>query len=44
MSTKTVSTEKKAVIEHRDALIQSFAKGEKPAERWRSGTEPETFV
>ena len=44
MSTKTVSTEKKAVIEHRDALIQSFAKGEKPAERWRIGTEHEKFV
>ena len=44
MSTKTVSTEKKAVIEHRDQLVQSFARGEKPAERWRIGTEHEKFV
>jgi len=44
MSTKTVSTEKKAVIEHRDQLVQSFARGEKPADRWRIGTEHEKFV
>jgi len=44
MSTKTVSTEKKAVIEHRDQLVQSFARGEKPVDRWRIGTEHEKFV
>ena len=44
MSTKTVSTDKKAVIEHRDQLVQSFARGEKPKERWRIGTEHEKFV
>ncbi len=44
MSTKTVSTHKSAVIEHRDQLVASFAKGEKPPERWRIGTEHEKFV
>ena len=32
------------VIESRDQLIASFARGEKPAERWRIGTEHEKFV
>lgn len=44
MSTKTVSTSTAAVIEHRDQLIASFARGEKPPERWRIGTEHEKFV
>jgi len=44
MSTKTVSKSNAAVIEHRDQLVQSFAKGEKPADRWRIGTEHEKFV
>ncbi|MBX9731148.1 MAG: glutamate--cysteine ligase [Sphingomonas sp.] len=44
MSTKTVTSNKSAVIEHRDQLIASFAKGEKPPERWRIGTEHEKFV
>lgn len=44
MSTKTVSKSNAAVIEHRDQLVQSFAKGEKPVERWRIGTEHEKFV
>ena len=44
MSTKTVSKSNAAVIEHRDQLIQSFAKGEKPIDRWRIGTEHEKFV
>ena len=44
MSTKTVSNSNAAVIEHRDQLIASFAKGEKPPERWRIGTEHEKFV
>ena len=44
MSTKTVSLNKGAVIEHRDQLIASFAHGEKPPERWRIGTEHEKFV
>ncbi len=44
MSTKTVPTSNTAVIEHRDQLIASFARGEKPPERWRIGTEHEKFV
>ncbi len=44
MSTKTVSKSNAAVIEHRDQLIASFAKGEKPVDRWRIGTEHEKFV
>jgi len=44
MSTKTVTDTKSAVIEHRDQLIAAFAKGEKPPERWRIGTEHEKFV
>jgi glutamate--cysteine ligase len=44
MSTKTVSETSAAVIETRDQLIGYFAGGEKPAERWRIGTEHEKFV
>jgi glutamate--cysteine ligase len=44
MSTKTVAKEKAPVIETRAQLIESFAGGEKPAERWRIGTEHEKFV
>ncbi|MBB5686528.1 glutamate--cysteine ligase [Sphingobium boeckii] len=44
MSTKTVSSESDPVIENRDQLIGAFAKGEKPPERWRIGTEHEKFV
>ena len=44
MSTKTASTAKGAIIESRDQLIASFAKGEKPSDRWRIGTEHEKFV
>ncbi len=44
MTTKTVSDSNSPVIESRDQLIASFAKGEKPKERWRIGTEHEKFV
>ena len=44
MTTKTVSDSQSAVIEHRDQLIASFARGEKPRDRWRIGTEHEKFV
>ena len=44
MSTKTGSDGKAAVIEHRSQLLDYFARGEKPAERWRIGTEHEKFV
>ncbi|MFK3891201.1 glutamate--cysteine ligase [Sphingomonas sp. NPDC079357] len=44
MTTKTVSDAPAAAIESRDELIARFASGEKPAERWRIGTEHEKFV
>ena len=44
MTTKTVSKSNLPVIESRQQLIESFARGEKPAERWRIGTEHEKFV
>ena len=44
MTTRTVSDSNSPVIESRDQLIASFAKGEKPKERWRIGTEHEKFV
>jgi glutamate--cysteine ligase len=44
MSTKTVSNRNDPVIESRDQLIAAMAKGEKPIERWRIGTEHEKFV
>jgi glutamate--cysteine ligase len=44
MSTKTASATDAPVIEHRSQLIDYFARGEKPAPRWRIGTEHEKFV
>jgi len=44
MTTKTVSDTRASIIESRDQLIARFASGEKPAERWRIGTEHEKFV
>jgi len=44
MSTRTDSGGADPVIESRDQLIALFAKGEKPPERWRIGTEHEKFV
>ena len=44
MSTKTTSDRKDPVIETRDQLIAAIAKGEKPKDRWRIGTEHEKFV
>ena len=44
MTTKTVTDTTSAVIEDRQQLIDFFASGEKPAERWRIGTEHEKFV
>ncbi|MBB3693634.1 glutamate--cysteine ligase [Sphingomonas sp. BK580] len=44
MTTKTVSDHSAAVIESRDQLIAHLASGEKPAARWRIGTEHEKFV
>ena len=44
MTTETVAKPNSPIIESRDQLIASFARGEKPAERWRIGTEHEKFV
>ena len=44
MTTKTVSDSNSPLIESRDQLIVSFAKGEKAKDRWRIGTEHEKFV
>ena len=44
MSTRTESGGDDPVIESRDQLIAAFAKGEKPKERWRIGTEHEKFA
>ena len=44
MTTKTAAAIDSPVIETREQLIASFAKGEKPKERWRIGTEHEKFV
>lgn len=44
MSTKTATATTSPVIEHRSQLIESFARGEKPKDRWRIGTEHEKFV
>ncbi|AJP73018.1 glutamate--cysteine ligase [Sphingomonas hengshuiensis] len=44
MSTKTDTNTHAPVVESRDQLIAYFAAGEKPAERWRIGTEHEKFV
>lgn len=44
MSTRTDSGGIDPVIESREQLIAAFAKGEKPKDRWRIGTEHEKFV
>jgi len=44
MSTRKTSKGKDPVIESRADLISVFAKGEKPKDRWRIGTEHEKFV
>jgi len=44
MSIKPVSNRNDPQIETRDQLIAAMAKGEKPKEAWRIGTEHEKFV
>lgn len=44
MSTRTESGGEDPIIETREQLISLFEKGEKPAERWKIGTEHEKFV
>src|SRR6476661_10481266 len=42
--TQRTDTGESPPIESREDLLAVFAKGEKPAERWRIGTEHEKFV
>lgn len=44
MSTRTVSNHNDPIIEDRSQLAEPMAKGEKPRDRWRIGTEHEKFV
>ena len=44
MSTRTDSGDNDPIIESRDQLIAAFARGAKPKDRWRIGTEHEKFV
>lgn len=44
MSTRQVSDRNDPIIENRDMLVAPMEQGEKPAERWRIGTEHEKFV
>jgi glutamate--cysteine ligase len=44
MSTRTENSHDDPIIESRADLISVFAKGEKPRDRWRIGTEHEKFV
>jgi len=44
MTTKTVSKSNAPRIESHAQLVDSFARGEKPKDRWRIGTEHEKFV
>jgi len=44
MSTRTESAGEDPIIESREQLISLFEKGEKPADRWKIGTEHEKFV
>src|SRR3546814_20961380 len=44
MSTRQVSDRNDPIIESRDQLAAPMARGEKPREQWRIGTEPENFV
>ena len=44
MTTHLDSVKTSPLIESHDQLVTSFARGEKPPERWRIGTEHEKFV
>ncbi|MCE7797664.1 glutamate--cysteine ligase [Sphingobium sufflavum] len=44
MSTRKESGSDDPIIERRDQLISVFENGEKPADRWKIGTEHEKFV
>src|SRR3546814_14526354 len=44
MSTRQVSDRNDPIIESRDQLAAPMARGERPREQWRIGTEHEKFV
>ena len=44
MTTRTETAKIDPLVESREDLLAPFAKGEKPAEAWRIGTEHEKFV
>ena len=44
MTTRTETAKVDPAVESREDLLAPFAKGEKPAEAWRIGTEHEKFV
>ena len=44
MTTRTETAKADPPIERREDLLAPFVKGEKPATRWRIGTEHEKFV
>ncbi|PTS88791.1 glutamate--cysteine ligase [Sphingomonas sp. HMWF008] len=44
MTTRPDTVKTSPLIESHDQLVASFARGEKPPERWRIGTEHEKFV
>src|SRR3954469_19104826 len=44
MTTRTETASNDRLVESREDLLATFAKGEKPAERWSIGTEHEKFV
>jgi glutamate--cysteine ligase len=44
MTTRTETGSNDRLVESRDDLLATFAKGEKPPERWSIGTEHEKFV
>src|SRR3954451_5876762 len=44
MTTRTETGNNDRLVESREDLLATFARGEKPAERWSIGTEHEKFV
>jgi len=44
MTTRTDTDQAEPLVQSRDDLLAVFAKGEKPADAWRIGTEHEKFV
>ena len=44
MTTRTDTGKNDRLVESREDLLETFVRGEKPAERWAIGTEHEKFV